>query len=214
MIVVLLASLGYALPNYVDFRCAKSIQILALNILTAAGFGIMRDLRFNYQCIEYHTIGHSRSHKQPLKTNNPLANGLVTGVDFGLNGMVMGVGLALAARVTKYNPITAHQIAPYAAALAILSYIITGIVIKRTENFLASMPAPHERTDLFKGVIYPFSRTFHPVDLRKIPADKRYIWLACQLSNYVGNYFFLRGSLLLMIGVVAVRFFQSYYRKL
>jgi type IV secretory pathway VirB3-like protein len=207
LIIVVLSSLGYALPYYVDFPYAKSIQIIALGILTAVGYAMMRDLRICYQCIEYYTVGHSTFHKRLLKTANFIANGLACGLALGHMGIPLGAVLALAARATKYNPLTAHQITPYAAALAAFSFFITYIIAKRAEKFFNLIPASQERTDFFNGVIYP-ARTFHPVDLRKIPPNKQISWLACQVSNVMGYYFFCGGSLLLMVGVVAARFFK------
>lgn len=200
--------LGYILPYFVNFPLAKSIQIVALGVLTAAGYGIVNDLLACRQCIEYFTNGHTSIHKRLLKTDDPTANGIVWGIySTAKLGAVAGIGLALAARATKYNPITANQLTPYTSALAALTCISAHIKSKEVEEYLHQDQYQEKFKIYFNDLIGP-SGKHHPVDLRKVPDDKRAAWFGVGVRNEISYRIMGGGSLLLIVGVVAARFFK------
>ena len=112
-----LSCAAYALPFVVSFPLAPTIQIIALGVLTAVGYGIANDQLACRQCIHYFTVGHTPFHRRLLATENPTVNGIVWGIHATWReGLIAGVGLALAAQASNLVAISALQLTPFANA--------------------------------------------------------------------------------------------------
>ncbi|MEL7085414.1 MAG: hypothetical protein AAF268_10095 [Cyanobacteria bacterium P01_A01_bin.3] len=97
----------------------QSIGIIGVSIIVAIAYGAIHDQITARICIEYFTIGHS-----PLiNSNSPTVVGLVWGiVATWWVGLLLGTGLAIAARFGKRPKLTISQL------LRSIGYLLCGML--------------------------------------------------------------------------------------
>lgn len=203
--VTLLSAAAYVAPFFVLFPLAAPIQIVALGVLTAVSYGIVNDQLACRQCIQYFTVGHTPFHKRLLETDNPTLNGVVWGIyaTWAL-GLIAGVAIATAARATKLVALSALSLTPVAILVVIGTCTYAHIKSKQVE---AEWNRPENRNRLaqiFDQTIVP-NKGFHPVDLRRIPEDKRAAYMGVGKRNRVGYTVMPASGFVMVVGSIAVR---------
>lgn len=209
VVVTLLSCAGYVAPFFVAFPLAGAVQIVSLGVLTAVTYGILNDQIACRQCIEYFTVGHTSFHKRLLATNDPTANGVVWGIyATWILGAVAGVGLAITARATKLVAISALQLTPFCLVLIAGTLLYSDVLADISKD---QWSQPHRKKHLehyFNTTIEP-DEGYHPVDLRKIPVEKRPDYMAVGARNGAGYTIMPAGGAILAIGTIAARIFLS-----
>ena len=108
----------------------QALAIVALSILAAVCYGVLHDQITARVCIEYFTIGHPQV--LAAATNSPTVNGFVWGViATWWVGLVLGVPLALAARIGVRPKKTVRELIRPLVILMVLTGILalcSGIV--------------------------------------------------------------------------------------
>ncbi len=211
LILAGLSCVGCILPHFVNFPLAKAIQIVASSVLTAVGYGIANDLLACQQCVTYFTNGHMDRHVRLLKSDDPIKNGIIWGIGStaGL-GLLGGIALAVAARATKYHPITAGQIVPSMIGLSTITCIFAHFKAKEAEAYLQKPENQKHPAfmQIFDKIILP-KPGFHPVDLRKVPPEQRAAWFGVGIRNAIGFTVLPAEATILALSIIAIRVIKS-----
>ena len=92
-------------------------KIVGMSILAAVIYGIIHDQITAHVCVEYFTLGHP----DIFGTNNPILLGLGWGViATWWVGLLLGIPLAIAARVGRRPKLTARDILPNVVKLMLV----------------------------------------------------------------------------------------------
>lgn len=203
--VTVLSAAAYVVPFFVTFPLAAAIQIIALGVLTAVSYGIINDQLACRQCIEYFTIGHTPFHRRLLETEDPTLNGVVWGIHATwILGAAAGVALAIATRATKLVALSALSLTPIAILLVIGACVYAEYRSAREEAYWGKEEKERELNRRFQQTIDP-EEGFHPVDLRRIPANKRAAYMGVGERNNVGYKVMPAAGIILIIGSIAAR---------
>lgn len=173
----------------------ESIRIIGLTVLTGAAYGIANDLIACRDCIEYFTVGHfydGQSLKnRPIQSLNPNLNAVVWGMIATWHVCVIaGTFLSVIARLPLpglRSKIQATQIAPYliigAIATIVLAHIDSRAMRKKMKD------NPHEKYS-------------------DVPLHLQAGWEACNTRNSTGYDALVLGSIVLSVGILAIRIFK------
>ncbi len=203
--VTLLSAAAYVAPFFVLFPLAAPIQIVALGVLTAVSYGIVNDQLACRQCIQYFTVGHTPFHKRLLETDNPTLNGVAWGIHATwVVGLIAGVAIATAARATKLVALSALSLTPVAILVVIGACTYAHIKSKQVEAEWSRPENKNRLAQIFDQTILP-NEGFHPVDLRRIPEDKRAAYMGVGERNRVGYTVMPASGLMMVVGSIAVR---------
>ncbi len=209
LIAVGLAGIGAVLPYWKRNALCDSTQLVALTALSWIGHGIV-----NYQftarnCIEFHTHGYHNFHVRFLKTTDPTLNGIVSGIQNKcLGGFIFGGILTYFAQIPNFaQPIPTEKIAPHLGVLAAGALIysqVSSIVFKKRFK-IDSSQHQEELNNYFSGVIRPIEKGAYPVDLSKVPENKRIAWLGNLYRIQKINFIIFWGNIFILIGTVVTR---------
>jgi hypothetical protein len=203
--VTILSAAAYIAPFFVTFPLAAPAQIVALGVLTAVSYGIINDQLACRQCIEYFTIGHTSFHKRLLETDNPTLNGVAWGIHATWElGLVAGVVLATAARATKFAALSALSLTPVAVLVVISACTYAHLESKQAEEEWSRPEKQGRLARIFNRTITP-DEDFHPVDLRRVPEDKRAAYMGVGKRNQVGYMAMPASGLAMVVSSIAAR---------
>ncbi|PWU16173.1 MAG: hypothetical protein C5B45_01030 [Chlamydiae bacterium] len=174
------------------FSSWESIKIIGLTILTGCAYGIANDMIACRDCIEYFTVGHFYDGlnlaSRPVQSLNPSLNAIAWGMlatwpVCALAGVILST-IARAPLPGITLKIKAKQIAPYLAIAAVLTLTIAHIGSRQAQKIMQENP---------------FAK-YHDV-----PLDLQAGWEACNIRNLTGYKALALDSMVLAIGILAVR---------
>lgn len=207
--VSILSCAAYALPFFTTFPLSGTIQIVALGVLAAVGYGIVNDQLACRQCIHYFTVGHTHIHRRLLATEDPTLNGIVWGIhSTWVLGVIGGVVMALAARITSLVAASALQLTPWVAALSIGVCAFSHWKSVQEEQKWKDPALQELLNDRFHGIIYP-EMGYHPVDLKRIPEDHRAAYLGVGARNQASYLLMPAFGLAMAVGTFVCRILAS-----
>lgn len=174
----------------------EPIKIIGLTVLTGTAYGITNNMIACRDCIEYFTIGNfydGRSLKnRPIQSLNPNLNAIFWGMIATWHVcLIAGIALSIIARVPLPGitlKITAKQIAPYLAMAATLALTIAHIVSRKAQKIMQDAPC---------------------LDYKDVPLDFQAGWKACKIRNLTGYDALALGSIVLSVGILAVRILKA-----
>jgi hypothetical protein len=152
----------------------EGLKIVALCVLAAVTYGIAHDQVTARLCVEYFTIGHPRI----LDTDSPTLLGLVWGVvATWWVGVMLGVPLAIAARVGA-----AHKVSASALVRPVCILVVVMSIVAVAAGLTGHSTATHDNGQL-ASIIAP-----------RVPVDRRVAFMtalfahnASYLSGFVGG---------------------------
>ncbi len=174
----------------------ESIKIIGLTVLTGVAYGITNDMIACRDCIEYFSVGHFYDAlslaNRPIQSLNPNLNAIVWGmIATWPVCLIAGIALSIIARVPLLGvrlKINAKQIAPYLAIAAALTLTIAHIGSRQAQKLMQEEPC---------------------TKYRDVPLNLQAGWEACNIRNLTGYKALAFGSMVLAIGILAVRILKS-----
>ncbi len=164
------------------------LKIIGLCITAAIAYGIVHDQITARACVEYFTIGHPRI----IDSESPTVLALMWGIiATWWAGAIIGVPLAIAARVAGKNKMTARTL------LRPISILILSMGV------IAFIAAQVALVLIDRGTIYPSSTLMKFIPIEKHATYIAVAWahMASYLSGFIGG--------IVVIAVVLFRRFRS-----